>query len=761
VKLSLGCVGLAAIIGAPISAASPDEDRERSDIVVIAPGGLQDLDDAIEVEWREIQGVGRPNLLQALARNVPGLSLQDAQNNPWQPNLVYRGFTISPLQGQSQGLAVYVDGARFNQPFGDTVQFDLLPEAALERVDLLDANPVYGLNALGGAMVITTKTGNSAPGFRVSGSGGRFGEAEGVAEAGWAGEQASAYLALQERHDGGWRRFSPSTLYNGYADLGWDGRDAGVHVKLLAADSDLTGNGTSPVELLAADRRAVFTYPDNTRNRFGRISVHPYANLSATTRLQASLYVQQLTQRTLNGDAADVEECDDDEAEGVLCLETADGGEESPLIDTNGVIVPDALGGEGYGVLNRSRTRTTAGGALIQLIDTRSLGAGENQLVIGASHDRSRTRFRSSTELGALTYSRSVEGLGPVIAQPDGSIAPVSLHARTRYTGLFLSDRLPLFPNLNAEIGLRWNHARIVLEDQLGDALNGRHKFHRLNPGVELDWAVTPVLSLRGGYAETSRAPTPAELSCADEEAPCSFTNFFLSDPPLRQIVARSWEAGASGGKGQFSWLLSGYRTTSSNDIQFVASETRGRAFFRNIGRTRRQGVEATAAYRGDRLRVSLSYAFTDATYRVPLLLNAPDNPGADEDGRIAVRAGDRLPGIPRHRGTLSGDYIADRWQIGGDVQAASGQYLFGDEANLQPRTGRYIVANLRGSMTLTGPVAIFGEVRNVFNRHFETFGAFAATDEIELDEAPGASDPRSLGPGAPRRWTMGLKVNL
>jgi iron complex outermembrane recepter protein len=314
---------------------------------------------------------------------------------------------------------------------------------------------------------------------------------------------------------------------------------------------------------------------------------------------------------------------------------------------------------------------------------------------------------------------------------------------------------------LSAEIGARWNVARIILRDRLGDALNGAHTFRRFNPGVELDWAVTSALSLRGGYAETSRAPTPAELSCADEEAPCSFTNFFLSDPPLRQVVARSWEAGASGRAGRLEWLLSGYRTTSSNDIQFVASDTRGRAFFRNIGRTRRQGVEATASYRTERLRVSLGYAFTDATFRTPLLLNSPDNPDADDDGRIAVASGDRLPGVPRHRATLSGDYDADGWQIGGDVQAASGQYLFGDEANLQPGTGSYVVANLRGSVTLAGRVSLFGEVRNLFDRHFATFGTFAATDEIDLDEAPGASDPRSLGPGAPRRWTIGLRLDL
>lgn len=750
------------------SAQAPDEAADRPIIVVTAPGGAIDVDDALTISGKDIGRTGRPNLLGALTRDIAGISLQDAQGNPWQPNLVYRGFTASPLQGQAQGIAVYLDGARFNQPFGDTVAFDLLPQAAIRKVSLLDASPVYGLNALGGAMVVETRTGRSDPGLEASLTGGRFDSREASIAGGFNKGDFSAYGAFQYSHEDGWRAFSPSTLYNGYLDLGFDTATGGLHMKLIGADTDLTGNGVAPVELLAADRSAVFTWPDNSRARYGRVSLHPWVALSDRTRIEGTLYAQRLTLRTVNGDAADIEGCEDDDAAGLLCLETVGGDDgddevQSVLTDARGNAIADTLGGEGYGVLNRGRTRTEAMGALFQIIDERPLLAGDNHFSLGFSYDTSRTRFDTSTELGAMTEERSVEGLGSMIVQPDGAIAPVGLIAHTNYWGVFAQDRLPIAPGLSAEIGLRYNNAQIILQDQIGTALNGRHRFERVNPGVELDYEVTDGLNLRAGYAESNRAPTPAELSCADENAPCSLTNFFVADPPLKQVVAKSWEAGASGHRNlngwRIEWLLSAYRTTNRNDIQYIASEIRGRAYFQNIGSSRRQGVEMNVGASHGGFSARLGYAFTDATYRHDLTLSSPANPMAEDDGTINVERGDRLPGIPRHSATLSLDYAAHRWSVGGDVVARSGQYLIGDEGNDNAKVPGYAVVNLRGSVTIVPGVSLFGELRNAFNRRYATFGTFSEVDEIELEEAPGASNPRAYGPGAPRRWYLGVKA--
>jgi iron complex outermembrane receptor protein len=78
---------------------------------------------------QDIARDGNADALRALNQQVPGVTLDAAAGNPFQPNLFYHGFQASPLQGNPQGLAVYVNGARFNQPFGDTVNWDLIPDS--------------------------------------------------------------------------------------------------------------------------------------------------------------------------------------------------------------------------------------------------------------------------------------------------------------------------------------------------------------------------------------------------------------------------------------------------------------------------------------------------------------------------------------------------------------------------------------------------------------------------------------------------------
>lgn len=764
----LDAAAIATSAAAQDGVAANDRDTAAT-IIVPAPGGAFDLDDALELDRQDIQIGGTPDLLGALTRNFAGVTLQDAQNNPWQPNLVYRGYVASPLQGQAQGLAVYVDGARFNQPSGDTVNFDLIPNAAIVGVTLRDASPVYGLNALGGALVIETATCRSVQGIEGAAAIGSYGEREFSLSVGDAIGRFSYFGAIQYREEDGWHDFSPSDLVNGFVDLGFDGERAGAHIKFIGADTDLTGNGVAPVELLAARRQSVFTRPDNTRNQYGRLSLHPWFAIADGLRFEATLYRQRRKASTLNSDAPDIEECEDDDLEGLLCLEAVgaddDDEEQAVLTDAGGNPIADVLNGGEYGVFNRGNISTRSEGILAQVVSEHDLGGRTNRLAVGFSYDASDSDFSTSTELGELTDERSVEGLGLFIDQADGAIAPVGLETRTRFWSAFLSDTLPLDETLTAEIGLRYNHARVRLIDQLGTALNGDHSFRRVNPGIELDWAVTSDVTLRAGYSESNRVPTAAELSCADENAPCSLTNFFIADPPLEQVVAKSFELGASGsqqrGSWTFDWLLSGYRTTNSNDIQYVASDIRGRAFSRNIGQTRRQGVEATVKARSGALLLSASYAFIDATYRSPIMLSSPANPKADEDGLISVARGNRLPGLPRHSATFSADYSGNLgtrgFTVGGDIVARSSQFLVGDEANLNGPVPGYLQFNLRGSVELGGGVSLFGEMRNVFDRKYATFGTFSEVDEIELQEVPGAFDLRAYGPGVPRRWTLGM----
>jgi outer membrane cobalamin receptor len=187
-----------------------------------------------------------------------------------------------------------------------------------------------------------------------------------------------------------------------------------------------------------------------------------------------------------------------------------------------------------------------------------------------------------------------------------------------------------------------------------------------------------------------------------------------------------------------------------------------GRAFFQNVGKTRRQGIEAGAELRGQRWSAFLDYAFLDARFRTPLTLNSPENPAASPDGTINVSRGDHLPGIPAHSLKFGASVtITESWQIGLTGRAASGKYLFGDEANLTGKTKSYAVLNLNTAYDVTPNLQLFAIVNNVLNKEYETFGTFSPTSSVPITQAPAASNPRSLSPGAPRAVYVGARLRL
>jgi len=768
----------AALAGSATADEHPGAEGQIVVIGVSPVGGALDSDtvpaNTETVTGEDIQRAG--GFLKALDGGIGGVGLEHAQGNPFQPNVVYRGFEASPLAGNAQGLAVYVEGGRFNQPFGDTVNWDLIPEQAIDDAVLQTSNPAFGLNALGGALSVGLKDGFSYQGAEVELSGGSRGSIEGALQSGAQSGPFAAYLAVRGLHDQGWRDHSPSDLRQLFADIGWRGDRAEIHLGLLGADNKLIGNGTAPVELLEVSRKSVFTYPDETRNRFGRINFNANVRLSDEWSVQASGYVGHLRQRTRNGDAADVEPCEDDDA--LLCLENGDvltdlagfpigkSTTESPYAELPEFAERFEDGGP-YAQLNRTATNTDSFGLSAQAAWEGTIAGMKNQLMAGAGYDGGRTGFTASSEIGALGLDRGFEGPGIVISQPDGVIAPVSVRTSADYLGLFFRDTLDITSALSLSLGGRYNHAAIDLDDQIGAALNGRHRFHRFNPQAGVTYRITPIITAYAGYAEANRAPSPAELSCADPEAPCSLTNFFVGDPPLEQVTTRTVEAGLRGrlqiSPSYFvSAKLGVFTTTNRNDISFVASDVQGRAFFMNVGRTRRQGIEAGAELSYGALQASLDYAYMDATYRNPLVLNSTDNPGADDEGQIFVTRGDNLPGIPRHRLKARLDWdVSDRLRLGLDARFASGQFLFGDEANEAPKTSSYVVLDASASYRIGEHVELFLEAENLLDTKYETFGTFSPTDEVPIVQVPDAVDPRSLSPGPPITVYFGIRVSL
>jgi len=702
---------------------------------------------------------GPASLLRALDESGNGVSISNAQDNSFQPNLYYRGFQASPLAGDAQGLAVYVDGVRFNQSFGDAVAWDLIPDVAINEVTVEGSNPVFGLNALGGSISLRMKDGFGSDGTELEGSGGSFDRWQGSFQFGRQDGDVSVYAAGTAMHETGWRDFSPSRLGQAFADIGWRHAGAELHLDLIGADTNLTGNGTTPVQLLAVDRAAVFTWPDNQKNTYGLANLFGTYQVNAALSLQGNAYVDHLRQRTANGDVSDLKACED--GSGFLCLG------DTVATDVNGNPISDFLNGGTYAQLNRTSTRSTGFGTALQAIHHAPLFGHDNQLLAGASYDGGRTGFAASSEVGAMTISRGFQGPGIVIDQGDGSIAPVGISSENDYVGLYLADVFKPVDAFAITVSARYNHSSIALHDRLGTALNGEHEYSRINPAIGATYDISAGATFYAGYAEANRAPTPAEFSCADPSAPCSLTNFFVSDPALKQVVAHTVEAGFrghgdDGAGGAFSWHAGYFHVDADDDILFAASAITGRAFFENIGTTTRQGAEISGDYTRGPWRVSLGYTHTDATFGNALTLNSADNPRADADGLIFVKPGDHLPGIPANMVKLSADYQATPdWTIGLDGRYADGQWLRGDESNLNPKTAPYFVLDATTRYRIGPHVELFAAIENLLDRKYETFGSFSPTSDVPIVEVPNASNPRSLSPASPISVYGGIRVSL
>ncbi len=164
-------------------------------------------------------------------------------------------------QGTPQGLAVYQNGIRINEPFGDTVNWDLVPPQAIARTDIFTANPIFGLNALGGAISIEMKNGFNWQGTEAQILGGSYGRVAGYFEYGKQVDNYSIYVTTDAAHDGGWRYFSPSTLVRAYGDLGYRTPDAELHFIANGATSNLGVVGPTPFNLLSQSLSSIFTSP--------------------------------------------------------------------------------------------------------------------------------------------------------------------------------------------------------------------------------------------------------------------------------------------------------------------------------------------------------------------------------------------------------------------------------------------------------------------------------------------------------------------
>ena len=492
-----------------------------------------------------------PSLLDALARGLAGVSLGDQTGNQFQLDLNYRGFTASPVIGTPQGLAVYQNGVRINEVFGDIVNWDFIPENAINRMMLVPSDPIYGLNAIGGALSFDMKNGITYHGVQGEVNGGSYGRIGSLVQAGGEVGNISGYITADAIDDAGWRDDSPSQLRRVYADLGARGDQTEFHVTFTGADNNFGAAAATPVQMLNQDWASVYTIPQTTHNELAFLTTSASWTPTDTLAFQANAYYRGFWQSHVdgNGTAAMNSGCPDPS---VLCFPNLD-GTVSNLTTTAGQTVPATgqLGTSVLGEIDRTWTSTNSFGGTAQAASSADVFGHSNNFVIGLSIDRGLVQFSTTSELGTINADQFpvVQGVGLFIDQPSGDVAPVGLGAKTLYTGVYATDTFDLTSRLSLTAGGRYNVASIDLQDELGDdpGLTGSHNYSRFNPTVGFTYKINRNVNVYASYSEANRAPTPLELECSDPLRPCLIDNALVGDPSLKQVVSHTVEAGVRG----------------------------------------------------------------------------------------------------------------------------------------------------------------------------------------------------------------------
>lgn len=752
------------------------------------------------------------DLTQFMDRNLGNVTVNAAQNNPLQPDLNYRGFSASPLLGLPQGLTVFVNGVRYNDPFGDTVNWDLLPESMVKSMNVVGgANPLFGLNTLGGAISVQTKNGFNAPGHRLEVYGGSFGRTVVSAESGANDGNLGYFINVRNFAEDGWRDASPSDALNLYSSFGWHDDATTLDFNVLYGSSDLTGNGAVPVELLRQDRNAVFTSPDRTENDMVFLTLEGTHWLNDKIQFAGNAFFRDTTTHSFNGDDSAYVDCSE---AGKLFRPGLTGMPAYPLfpnndafwgfLAANGIHREDDEPGEcpeeieelagskalvsqvirdqygnpvGYNdpdrplnaINNRSHRDQQSFGTTGQATFLYDLFGFKNQFIMGFAYNRGLVNFSSSVETVRLNADRSTGRTGIFIPEDATGLSG----STTTWSGFF-NDALDLTETVTLTVGGRFNQTVTNLGDTLGNApeLVGSHDFRRFNPSVGLTWQATDWANLYGGYSESARAPTLVELACSDPDADCRLPNAFLADPPLKQVVAKSFEAGARGSFDKvLRWNVGFFNTLNRNDILFQSTggATSNIGYFANVGDTRRLGVEA--GFSGiflDGWQWYLNYGFVDATFQRDFTVSSPNHPdrvetiGPDNEynALIQVKKGNRIPGIPQHNLKAGLEVpVTDALTLGAQGIFNSGQYLRGDESNALGQTASWFVLNLYGSYRFNEHVTAFATLQNVTDEKYETFGILGESNEL-----PGFqnfSNPRFLGPAPPFGGWVGLRLSL
>ena len=781
----------------------------------LIPAPVQSATDA------DMQRGNAINLPDFLNRSIGGVHINEMQGNPFQPDVNYRGFSASPLLGTPQGLSVYMDGVRLNQPFGDVVSWDVIPKSAIASMNLMPgSNPLFGLNTLGGALSIQTKDGRSHAGAAIQAYAGMHARRATEFEYGGHNQSLDWFVTGNLFNERGWRAESPSRVRQIFGKLGWRNATTDAKLTVAHADNKLQGNGLQEQRLLKLDYNSVYTKPDITENKTTFLNLALTHSINDNVVFSGNVYYRKFLTKTLNADinegALDQSLYQPNAAE--LAALSAAGYSGFPLAGATAANTPfpswrcianillnDEPGEKCNGLINRTRTAQNNYGFSGQISVLGTLAGHKHQFSGGAAYDASRVQFAQTTQLGYLNADRSVTGLnsfadGITGGSVDGAPLDnrVDLNARAHTWSVYATDTVSFGEAWHVTVAGRYNQTRLANSDQINPgggagSLSGNHRFSRFNPAAGL--SITPNAAFKAylGYSEGSRAPSSIELGCADPANPCRLPNSMAGDPPLLQVVTKTWEAGLHGLlPSGLRWNAGVFRAENHDDILFVAAPNNAQfGYFKNFGKTRRDGFEAGLSRKAGALNIGANYTYLDATYQSAETINSTANSSNDTamagsrglDGNIRITPGNRMPLIPQHLFKGYADYqFTGAFSAGLNMIAIGSSYARGNENNLHAadgttylgagKAGGYALFNLSTAYQVDKQLRFFAQINNLLNRRYETAAqlgptGFTATGNFIARPLPaiGADFPlvqsTFYAPGAPRTAWIGVRYQF
>ncbi len=766
---------------------------------------------------KDIEKTNAINISDFMNRSLGSVYVNDTQGNGFQPDINYRGFTASPLSGTPQGISVYMDGVRLNQPFGDAVSWDLIPRSAIKSMAMMPgSNPLFGRNTLGGALSLETKDGKSNPGTSIQGLGGSYGRNAYEFEHGGFDKKTGLnwYATGNYYQDQGWRQSSPSNVRQIFGKVGWEGEKTDLKLTTAYSDNSLIGNGLQTVDGLKQDYTSVYTTPDITENRSLFLNLEGQYQLNSKVTLAGNTYYRNIKTGAMNGDI-------NQDASGGTVYQYGLLGDKhypgpfDPAFPSQRCIAQAASAtGEPSekctGIITQSTTQQQNWGTQGQAIINDKLFGKDNQFLFGAAYDQSVIAYNQYGQYGYLNPNGSVTAVSGAGARntndglyfqdlADGGAQVdnrVSLSGDTVTWSFFTEDTFSPAKNLHITASGRYNYTSVSNADGLASqhylphtdpaysgtisnyspagiidpsaSLTGKHVFDRFNPAVGLTYNPYEAIGYYAGYSEGTRAPTTIELGCANPDQPCRLPNSMAGDPALKQVITQNWETGFRGMlPGKVNWSLGYFNILNTNDIQFVAARTSGYGYFKNFGKTQRQGIEASLYRRVEDWSIGANYTYLDATYQSTELLNSEFNSAANADGAITVNPGNHIPLTPKHTFKTYVDYqLTKEWGTNLNIIGFSQSFVRGNENNNQQANGTipgYVVANygVRYAPEFVKGLQVFGQVNNILDQHYYTAGQFGAAGIANASYQNYPAGTSFYGPGAPRTWWLGMKYSF